>query len=252
MKRELTVVIPNRDRLDFNKPASQWWMRSLQWQDYVDFKILIVDGGSQNYEEYKKHIDQYDKKVPVEVIQHVVKGEVFHKTLLNNIGIKNANTEYVMCTDADMLYAKEFIRTVVENSNKNCMVESRTLYLKQFVVDKIYAGELDPYVNIDGCKIGRIKYRTSPGGCQSMDIDSWNKLGLYDLRYCGWGSEDTDLVIRAEKAGIEIKWLGELRETIMIFHQPHAKKDLKKDLETQERNKILLNHISNFKANVGI
>lgn len=248
----LTIVIPNKDRLDFNKSSSQWWLKSLLWQDYINFKILIVDGCSSNYEEYKQYLDKYDKKIQVDVIQHAIDKENFHKTLLNNVGIKYSKTHYIMLTDADMLFAKDFVKTLMEHVDNNCLVESRTLYWKQNIANKIYSGELDPYMDIESCKIGRIKYRTSPGGCQCMDIDSWNKIRGYDERYKGWGSEDMDLVLRASKANIKIKWLGESRDTIMIFHQPHDKKDISKDLECQEKNKKFLHDISDYRANVGL
>ena len=50
----LTIVASNRDRLDFNNMPSQWFLKSLEWQECKNFNLLIVDGGSKNYEEIKK------------------------------------------------------------------------------------------------------------------------------------------------------------------------------------------------------
>ena len=43
-----------------------------------------------------------------------------------------------------------------------------------------------------------------------------------------------------KRSGARVKWLGESRESINLFHQHHSKPNLKQDLECQEVNKRIL------------
>ena len=243
---KLTIVASNRDRLKLNDNASQWFLKSIQWQDFDDFELLIADSNSENYEDLKNYFSSNNFRIPMRIIQH--KMDLFSRGELNNVGVRNAKGQWVGCTDVDLLYAKDFISTVMKIAENNCLIESRTMYWKQPLVDKIYKRELDPYNNINSCKAGKILKRSTAGGFQCMHIDSWNKIRGFDERYQVWGSEDRDLLLRAVMAGIKVKWMGENGD-IRLFHQPHLKKDIKKDLEWQEKNKKYLYNIKDYRAN---
>ncbi len=109
---KLTIVASNRDRLKLEEPASQLFLKSIQWQDYTDFELLIVDGGSQNYDELEKYFSSQSFRIPMRIIQYKI-GEAFERALLNNVGIRNANGEYVMCTDVDMMFGKNLTETII-------------------------------------------------------------------------------------------------------------------------------------------
>lgn len=245
---KLTVVASNRDRLKLDDNAGKWFLKSIQWQDYTDFELLIADSNSKNYEELKNYFESSKEKIPMRIVQH--KMDLFSRSELNNVGIRNARGEFMACTDVDMLFDRNFLSTVMNVAQNNCLIDSRTMRWKQILVDKIYNGEIDPYNNIKSCRLGRILKRTSAGGFQCMHINDWNKINGFDERYRVWGSEDQDLLKRVQMAGIKTIWLGESRDSIMLFHQPHAKKDIKYDLEWQEKNKKFLNNITDYRANV--
>lgn len=247
MSKLLTIVAPNRNRIADNN-SSNFFFKSLAWQTNKEFDLIIIDGGSSNFDEVKAMARKYDSRTTV--MQHVL-GKVFMKPLLNNMAIRTAKTPYILTTDVDMLYAPKFVETVVSNLGENVMVESRSMYWKQPMVDMIYSGEVDPEKDIDSCKRGRIKKITTCGGAQCMHINSWNKLRGFDEAYVGWGSEDYDLLIRASKAGLKIKWIGDSLGSIMLFHQPHYKElsVLTMELEEQEKNKVRLANIKDFAVN---
>jgi len=243
----LTLTASNKDRLKIDDNASKWFIKSVQWQDFTDFELVIADGGSQNYKELEEYLCNFKGQIPMRIVQHKI--DLFSRSTLNNVGIRNAHGTIVACTDVDMVFAKDFLSTAMGKIRNNNMIESRTMYWKGPVVERIYKGELDPYNNINACRVNRIKKRTSAGGFQCMHIDNWNKINGFDQRYLIWGSEDQDLLTRVRMAGIKIEWIGESREEIRLFHQPHAKKDIKLDLEWQEKNKKLLYNIKEYKAN---
>jgi predicted glycosyltransferase involved in capsule biosynthesis len=248
MVPKLTITASNRDRLQIKDcERSAMFLKSIQWQTYKDFELLIADGGSQNYDEIKEYFASHTGDIPMRIVQCKI-GEAFLRAKLNNVGVRNAKAEYIMTTDVDMLFGKDFVKTLMSKVGKNILVESRTMYLKPLPAKMIYEGKIDPYNDIDNCKRGRIKKRTTAGGCQCMHINSWEKIRGFDESYVGWGSEDYDLLTRAKKAGIRARWMGESRESIMLFHLPHSR-DTKKDLEYQEENKKRLNRIKHYAVN---
>jgi glycosyltransferase involved in cell wall biosynthesis len=242
---QLSIVVSNRNRFDLSSNPTQWFIKSLENQTCAEFDLIISDGGSDNINDIENYRND---KIKILVLKTKL-GEKFERARLNNIGIRNAKTPYILTTDVDMFFAPRFVETVIENLFPNTLVQSRTMYWKQQLVDKMYNGSINPFENIEDCKIGRIKKRTTAGGCQCAHINQWIKVGGFDERYIGWGSEDYDLYLRMQKSGAKTVWLGESIESIMLFHQPHDK-DVKKDLEEQKINKKLLEAIDKYKVNV--
>ena len=244
----LTITASNKNRLKLDNPASQWFIKSIQWQDFQDFELLIADGGSDNYEELKTYFAEHKGPIKMRIVQHPI-GDVFHRALLNNVGIRNALGTYVMTTDVDMLLWKGFTNTLMSNLAPNRIVESRTMYLKDYITKEIYEGKCDPYNDIKCLKRGRLKKITSAGGCQCMHKDTWAKVRGFDESYYGWGSEDWDLYTRAKINGINVVWIGGSVEAIELFHQHHPRPTMKQDLEHQEENKKRLAKISRQAVN---
>jgi glycosyltransferase involved in cell wall biosynthesis len=233
----LTIVASNRNRLKLNDNASKWFLKSIQWQSCKEFTLLISDGGSDNYEELKEYFKQ-DSAIHMDIVQHKI-GDAFLRAFLNNFGIRNAKTPYICCTDCDIVFGKDLVKTLIENLDEKSFVESKTMYWKDKIAKKIYSGELDPYNDLESCKRGRTKNKTTAGSIQATHINNWKRLRSYNEAYEGWGSEDFDLLTRATLMGFNIKWLGESKENLMVFHQPHEK-NTKRDLIFQEKNKVLL------------
>lgn len=242
----LTITASNRDRLNPDSDATKLWLRSIKSQTLPQdkFNIIIADGGSKNYDTIKSFLAPHN----ILCIKHQL-GEKFHRGLLNNVGVRNAVTPYIMTSDVDMCYGPEFFATIVAHLNPNVWVQSRTMYWKGGIIGKIYEGILDPIKDIKACRQGRIKKRTTAGGCQCGHIDAWSKVRGYDERYIGWGSEDVDLLKRVNMAGFRVRWLGEDLNTIMLFHQPHSKLNYKQDMQDQYSNLRYYNNIQKIEAN---
>jgi len=236
--KTLTIVASNRDRLDLKENITKFFLKSLAWQSCQDFEVLIADGGSKNFNELEDFFKS-QSATPIKIIQEKI-GEKFERAKLNNVGIRNANTEYIMTTDVDMMFGPDFVKELLSRVGDNIFVESRTMYLKGLATKKIYKGRIDPLKDIDSCKIGRIKKRTTAGGCQCASIDLWNRVNGFDEDFIGWGSEDYDLLTRMVASGAKEVWMGENNKSINLFHQNHDKVSIKEDLKCQNENKKLL------------
>jgi predicted glycosyltransferase involved in capsule biosynthesis len=248
---KLTVIIPNRDRMDPKNKSTQFLFKSICCQTNTNFNVTVIDGGSKNFEGLSSFLHKI-KTPKIEVVQRVIEGK-FHKTILNNVAIRSANTEYVMTTDADIVFMPNFFDKIIGLLSEDEFIESRTCYWNPRQIALIHEGTLDPFGRIEDVKkcqnMGRIKKRTTPGGCQCGHINIWNKIHGYDERYVGWGSEDVDLVARVAKAGYKIRWIGESREEIMLFHQSHPKIDHAEEMRDQNRNLGFFHNIKSYVAN---
>ena len=234
--KKLTIVASNRDRLDLKSYITKYFIKSLENQSDKDFEVLIVDGGSKNYKELKRYFASREVEPLIRIIKCPL-GEKFERAKLNNVGIRNANTPYIMTTDVDMFFGKSFVEILLSHTSPDRFIESRTMYWKPNMTKQIYKGRVDPFNNIEECKHGRLKKRTSAGGCQCTSIENWSKLRGFNEDFVGWGSEDVELLKRAIDMRLKIKWLGESIESINLFHQHHEKIDINDDLKCQEINK---------------
>ena len=242
----LTVIIPNRDRIDPNSKLTQFQMQSFVHQTVKDFKLIVIDGGSKNVEDLKAYFASIEFPKTT-FMEHKIVGK-WHKTLLNNMAIRKADTPHIMTTDADIFFAPKFFGRILPLLDPNKFIESRTMYWAGGIIKEIYDGVKNPFKDIDACKIGRIKKRTTPGACQCASKILWEKVRGYDERYLGWGSEDVDLWRRMCLVSKSV-WVGESMEDIMLFHQPHDKFDPVEDMKDQYRNLNFYNNIKTHEAN---
>jgi predicted glycosyltransferase involved in capsule biosynthesis len=236
--KTLTIVASNRDRLKLKTNITKYFLKSLAWQTCQNFEVIIVDGGSHNFKALNDFF-KLQSSPSIRMVQEEI-GEKFERAKLNNVGIRNANTEYIMTTDVDMMFGPDFVKELLSRVGENIFVESRTMYLKGLATRKIYKGKIDPLNDIDSCKIGRIKKRSTAGGCQCAHIDQWNKVRGFDEDFIGWGSEDYDLLMRMVSSGAKEVWMGESSSSLNLFHQHHEKINIKEDLLCQDKNKKLM------------
>jgi len=246
---KITLIIPNRDRMSsVENSLTQYQMKSLANQTCKNFKFTVIDGGSKNIDELKQYFSSL--KFPnIDLLEHNLVGK-FHKSLLNNIAIRKATTPYIMTSDADIFFAPKFFETLIPLLSEEKFIESRTMYWYPSMMQEMYAGRKNPFDDIETCKLGRIKKRTTPGGCQCAHKNLWEKVRGYDERYIGWGSEDVDLWRRMCMANnCKAIWLGESIESIMLFHQHHDKIDHAEEMKDQYKNLNYYYNIKSYDAN---
>jgi len=234
--KKLTIATSNRNRLDISTNITKFFIKSLEMQTCKDFEVVIADGGSDNFEELEDFFSKREELPKIRIVKFKI-GEKFERARLNNVAIRNSNSDYVLTTDADMFFAPTFVSEVLGEMDESTFLESRTLYWKPRTANSIWEGLVDPYEDMECCRIGRIMKRTTAGGCQCTHIKNWEKLRGFNEEMVGWGSEDVELLKRADRMKLKIKWIGESRESISVFHQPHSKISVKDDLECQRLNK---------------
>jgi glycosyltransferase involved in cell wall biosynthesis len=209
----LSVIIALRDRAGVRLDNC---LRALRWQelDPSAFEILLSDFGSAppHRAEVVRLAQQHDARVI-----HTATRELWNKSRALNVGIRAARGHYVLCTDADMLFAPNFLDTLlatqeVEEDHAFALCQSRDL--PEALAETPWALQDMPTL------IARSHYRErqGTGACQMATRAFFERVRGYDEGYKGWGQEDTDMTFRAARAGLTHRWV---EDTTAMMHQWH-------------------------------
>lgn len=173
-----------------------------------DHEVVIVFQGS-NVEAYNRFCNRYG----------IVRSYVFIKSdevgisIARNIGIKSSNNEWVVLLDDDVVVKADFFELLEANVDQN----------QQFYYGNIYIeGTTKPYVNlaIRGHSLNFFSYNRVCSVALVINRKLLNTIGLFDIKlgagtYFG-SCEESDLILRALKSGVEIKYLPEHN----VWHPP--------------------------------
>jgi GT2 family glycosyltransferase len=187
-------------------------LQSLFKITYPNYKVVIVDNNSKNYEA-KKLNDTYGDK-----IQIIVCNENLGFSGGNNVGIKyclEKNADYILLLNNDTIVEPNFLDILVtkfEVENKVGIVAPRINYYDE--PEKIwseggkispmrgsgfaYSDKLDGEVDISDRFVSFVS-----GCCMLIKKDVFIKVGCFDENYFLY-TEDTDLCFRVKKHGFNI------------------------------------------------
>lgn len=209
----LSAIIPVRNRAGTRLRNC---LRSLRWQDVEagDLEIVLSDFGSdpEHAESILGLAGEFDARV--------VRTEEFddwNRSRALNIGLQQATSDHVFCTDADMIFEPNFVASILEIHDARpdkALVVCHCHNLPRSVPEQPYDA-----ADFEGLR-DRGKRRRTPGtgACQSASKDFFFHVRGYDERYVHWGNEDSDMRDRAIAHGLELVWISE--QTSML-HQWH-------------------------------
>ncbi len=111
MSYKLSLLIPGWNAEDYIGNC----VNSLLENDYYNFEILLITGGSDNsYNISLKLKENYPNKIKV------LKQEIPNKNIALNLGLSEAEGDIIVLTDIDCVYQKNWLRTINEIfQNKN-------------------------------------------------------------------------------------------------------------------------------------
>jgi len=218
----LDVIIPVKDRaeiLECVQVLNQ--LASIQ-------HIIICDSGSADAQCLRalKSLEQNPK---IQVLRFGCEG--FNKGWLLNQGILHSTANYLLISDADILWNQAVIdrlrATVTSTSRLICCIQSvqesnphsiavrRNRYTYAITMDATTA-------TVKVWPDQQIPLHDRPGyGLICTQRLTLLSLGAYKERFAGWGWEDQDLLMRATLMGIPIQMMGQ------VIHLSH---------EDQQRN----------------
>lgn len=151
--------------------------------------IVPYRNREEHLEEFKKKISKYLNRqgIPFElIIVHQDDAKLFNRGMLLNIGFtyaKKYKCDYVVFHDVDMLPL-----------HVDYSYSDRPIHLP----DEVYVE--------DGIrKKIRDTFDQYFGGVTMFSMEDFKKINGYSNKYWGWGYEDTDLLLRCVKKGIDLE-----------------------------------------------
>lgn len=224
-------------------------LKSVLRQSVLPDEVLIADDGSTN--ETRALINEYTLKfsIPLRHIWHEDKG--FRKTLIMNRAIAQANCDYIIQIDGDIILHKHFIHDHLKIRKVKTFVHGSRVFLNKGLSQQaLESGTIDfsvfnfkvknkfnqLYFPIMGKLFGfKSKNLKRTRGC---NFAAWRKdlleVNGYDTSMSGWGLEDTELSARLLNKGLS---KGVLKFSGIQYHLYHRESSRDK-LNT---NRIILN-----------
>lgn len=201
---KLTLVTGFRDR-DLNRVKR--FLDSLRIQSISEFNVIIVDYGSRTAlaDKLKALIEKYDF---CRYIYADTRGYPWNRSHALNIGCRIVETDFVMTTDIDMVFGRNFVETVLDKVDEKRVVYSQVYWMPRHFRE---------WENLENYKEFPVSDKNGRGGCCVVATEVLRSLGGFDEFYRFWGVEDEDLYRRLMTKSLEEMWLPD----IMIYHQWH-------------------------------
>ncbi len=218
-KALLEVIIPVKDRVEVIE-----CVRSLTAINQVK-RVIICDGGSTD-SQCVEALYQLQQQPHVEVLYFPEPG--FNKSRLLNQGIRQATSELLLISDADILWNEAALKAVtsrvwsdshmicciqdVEESQPGSVALKRDRYTYHCTIESdVAVVEVVPWFEDRGDR--------RPGcGLICAKKTTLIALGGYKEIFRGWGWEDLDLLIRATLVGFQVGADGK------VMHLSHSDK----------------------------
>lgn len=195
----ITVVMGVRDR----RAQLFQCLRSLKDQVEKDLEVIVVDyGGTDGI---KKMVEGFGFTY---VFTHA---SIFSRTKALNIGIKRAKGDYILCTDADMVFASNFIQAAKAAANKTALV---------MCLCRRYNGPIGEGIDFE-TMLGE-SYEGHPdsiGACQMLHREVWFKIRGFDEDFVAWGCEDHDIRERTRLLKLREVYIQDKTRFVHMDHE---------------------------------
>ncbi len=203
----------------------------LEQKEYIEDIIIVDSSCVSDYDELGYLLKGLD-------VRHIHYPQYsFNKPLLLNYGIEKSKSKYVLCTDADYLFKKDFLKVCEKHRGEKVMMHKQVRML--------------PNMNHSIASIKKWRYPACPlniwgtlanGACQYATRDFFTN-NPYPNEMDGFSAMDNIMTYMAYNKGLDIKWIDESE----ILHQNHpiVNKMAGNNREKFDRNQRVLNDYIN-------
>lgn len=198
--KKISVVIGTYNQAETLKTVLDSLTRQTLFVE--DFEVIVVDSSSSD------NTEDIVRDFAIRYYRVYNRG----KSAARNYGIKQAQGEIVLLTDADMLADPHLLEEHLKahEQNQNICVEGLTLNMVRLIPPDIITPQnphLTPYIK-ENIKPGQsLKWAYFLSGNLSVRKETIIKAGLFDEKFSGYGWEDLELGYRLSKTGVPLIYL---------------------------------------------
>lgn len=222
---------------------------ALNDQDYPFFEVIIADDGSKD--ETADLISSWQSRFSHPLIHCWQSDEGFRAAMSRNRAVARATNEYLIFLDGDCIVLPHFISRHVQLAEKGWFVAGNRVLLNKAVTDHILDNNLYPHhwghlkwLKAYHLPLGPLRKATPLKwqGAKTCNLGMWKDDFLavngFDEEFEGWGFEDSDCVIRLQRAKVFHK-SGRYATAVLHLWHPSAsrqqeEKNKKRLLQTKE------------------
>ena len=216
-----------------------------QNQDRVE--IIIADDGSAPGT--AACISTLKRHAPV-ALHHVWQPhDGFRAAMARNRGIRAARGDYIVFLDGDCAPQRDFAAQHRKLARRGYLVTGSRVLLSARLTGRVLAEHIDLAAASTADKIayrlrgdtnkvlplviklpdvGRERRTFTYRRIKRCNLDVWRRdldtVNGFDASFCGWGHEDSDLVVRLHNAGVRRKFGAFATEVLHLWH-PAAQRD---------------------------
>lgn len=232
----------------YNRPdALHLVLLALQEQNRNDFEVIIADDGSTTDTRLMLEAVRSQLDYPLHHIWQADDG--FRAAAARNKAVVVSQGKYLIFLDGDCVPLNSFVenhlhlaepqsfvvgnRVLLKESFTQCVLVTKEAIYNWHSLDWLLArccgrcNRFFPFIRLPFLR----KWRQKWEGVKTCNLgvfkDDFLAVNGFDERYCGWGYEDSDLVIRLLKSGIKRK---DGHGAIPVIHLWHPEND-----QTRER-----------------
>jgi glycosyltransferase involved in cell wall biosynthesis len=237
----ISVIVTTHNRED----ALNIVLRALSRQTDRDFEVIVADDGSgpataRLVESWQPRIG-----VPLARVWHEHLG--FRAAEIRNRAIEASRGRYCIFLDGDCIPRCDFVATHRLLAEPDCFVAGNRVLMSRTMTDLVLKenlqpetwhmsvffrywltrdiNRLSPLLQFSVGKLRMLKSRRW-SGVRCCNLAVWRRdlerVDGFDSSFCGWGLEDSDLVIRLLRAGVRRK---DGRFATGVLHLWHPKQD---------------------------
>jgi len=203
----LTIIVPFRNR---DLVRVQRFMESLEAQTRRSFVVIFVDYGSRASVARRARLllEQYSF---CQYVYSDTRGLPWNNSVPLNIALRRAETEYILATDIDIIFAPNFIETLLRVQNGHRILNCKPISLPR---------DFEDWQNIAtyADRLPRGQHKAQLGVCQCYPRSAAIELRGYDEICEYYGGQDHDIQDRLIRKGLKQYWVDHDTE---IFHQWH-------------------------------
>ena len=229
-------------------------------QDTHAFELVVADDGSGD--DTRRLIAEHGRRAPFPLRHVWQEDRGFRAAAIRNRAIAATTANYVIFSDGDCVPPRQFVSRHQALAERGFFLSGNRILLSARFTAKVLRAHLPihdwhaprwiaawarrdvnralPLLALpDGAFRKRAPQRWH--GVKTCNLSAWRRdllaVNGLDESYCGWGLEDSDLVIRLLRAGVRHK---SARFAAPVFHLWHAEFDRSRLAENEQRlNEIL-------------
>jgi predicted glycosyltransferase involved in capsule biosynthesis len=216
--------------------------------------IVVEDDKLQNFEYLKNDLS-------VQYIHFYNEGQ-HNKCRGYNIGLNSCKTDIVCFLDADCIVSKDNIEkaitTLKDEDGLYIGYNGKAIYFNYSVkrtisnVTESLYDFLESFVDVSNMQTGyvneyyHVANTKAVGGVLFGKRQTFINIGGFNPNFKGWGYEDNEIIIRANKLGINLFYINTAKP--YLLHLPHISEELKNKEDTHSSYRLNEQEFLNIKT----